>query len=165
MSVHPLSIVTWNHGYPWVTLCASQSSHFCSNTLVRMCSCIITCIYVHLTPYVRFTPTTSHWRSHLQLQVQPLNGCPISILQVQPLNGCPTSKWQSKLWMEVPPESPHFCSHTLVRMFICISTCMHVHLTPNITSIPYAYLYGNIVTPVWHCVCVPSNSFVFPHLV
>ena len=28
MSVHPLSIVTWNHGYPWMTLCVSQSSYF-----------------------------------------------------------------------------------------------------------------------------------------
>ena len=34
----------------------SQSPHFCSNTLFRMCKCICTCIYVHMPPHVSLTP-------------------------------------------------------------------------------------------------------------
>ena len=39
----------------WVPLCdivcLSQSAYFWSHTFVRMCTCINTCIYVHLTPH------------------------------------------------------------------------------------------------------------------
>ena len=44
----------------WVPLYGSvfvsQVSHFCSHTLFRMCTCISTCIYVHLTPHISSTP-------------------------------------------------------------------------------------------------------------
>ena len=44
----------------WVPLYGSvfvsQSSHFCCHTLFRMCTCISTWIYVHLTPHVWSTP-------------------------------------------------------------------------------------------------------------
>ena len=44
----------------WVPLYGSvfvsQSSHFCCHTLFRMCTCISTSIYVHLTPQVCCTP-------------------------------------------------------------------------------------------------------------
>ena len=46
---HPLCIVTWKHGYYCVALCVLQSSHFCSQTLVWMCTCISTYIYANLT--------------------------------------------------------------------------------------------------------------------
>ena len=115
MSVHPLGIVTWNHGYPWVALYVSQSSYFYSNTLVKMCLCIVTCIYVHLTPYIRLTPPTSNWRSNLWMEVPPpmliaaSNGGPLPIggstsdggsslcMEVPPPIGGPTSEWRSHL--------------------------------------------------------------------
>ena len=33
-----------------VSVFVSQSPHFCSNTLFRMCTCISACIYVHMPP-------------------------------------------------------------------------------------------------------------------
>ena len=57
MSVQSLSIVTWKHGFPLCgTVCLSQPSYFCSNTLVRMCICISTIIYVHLTTLCQLHP-------------------------------------------------------------------------------------------------------------
>ena len=44
----------------WQPMCGivslSQSHFFWSQTLVRMCTCISTCIYVHLTPHFILTP-------------------------------------------------------------------------------------------------------------
>ena len=34
------------------TVCVSQSPYFWSHTLIKMCTCISTCIQVHLTPEV-----------------------------------------------------------------------------------------------------------------
>ena len=50
------------HSYmeTWVpvcdTVCMFQSVHLWSHTLFRMCTCISTCVYVHLTPHVSWTP-------------------------------------------------------------------------------------------------------------
>ena len=41
---------SWVH--QCVSACVSQSCYFCSYTLFRMCTCISTWIYVHLTAYV-----------------------------------------------------------------------------------------------------------------
>ena len=38
------------NGFLSMALCGMDPSHFWSYTLVRMCTCISTCIYVHLTP-------------------------------------------------------------------------------------------------------------------
>ena len=57
-------------------------------------------------------------------------------------------------------QSSHFWSHTLVRKCTCISTCIYVNLTPNITSNPYAYIHGNIGCTVF----VQFTSFLLPHL-
>ena len=54
--LHSLSIVTWKHRCHCVTLCVLQSSHFCSQTLVRMCTYISICTFLCLIPHVWFTP-------------------------------------------------------------------------------------------------------------
>ena len=38
------------------TLCVSQSPSFWSHTLIKMCTCITTCLHVNLTYHVCFTP-------------------------------------------------------------------------------------------------------------
>ena len=54
-------------------------------------------------------------------------------------------------------QSSHLWSHTLVRMHICISTCIYVHMTPNVT--------WNIWILTWkhrcHCLC-PSHLISVP---
>ena len=96
----------------WVPLYGSvfvsQVSHFCSHTLFRMCTCISTCIYVHLMPMSG--PAAMH--SLMETWV-PLYGS-VFVSQVS-----------------------HFCSHTLFRMCTCISIGIYVHLTPHISSTPY----------------------------
>ena len=55
IQLHPLCIVTWKHGCYCVALCVLQWSHFGSQTLVRMCTCIsIYTILPTLLPNVCF---------------------------------------------------------------------------------------------------------------
>ena len=62
----PISPQTPMHSYmeTWVcldgTMFVSQSPHFCSHTLFRMCTCISTCTYVHLTPMLAKPPMDSY---------------------------------------------------------------------------------------------------------
>ena len=57
----------------WVPLCGivclSQSPYFCSPTLVRMCTCISTWNYVHLTVHVCYTPMHSLMETWVPLYV------------------------------------------------------------------------------------------------
>ena len=97
----------------WVPLfgivCLLQSSYFWSHTSFRMCTCISTCIYVHLTANVCSIPM----HSLMEIWV-PLYG---SVFVSQ---------------------SPYFCSHTLFGMCTYISICIYVHMTPHFSMIPFA---------------------------
>ena len=57
-------------------------------------------------------------------------------------------------------QSPHFWSHTLVRMWTYISTCTYIYLTPHVCFIPLAYLHGNMGSSVWQCVCCNHSTSV-----
>ena len=127
MSVsHPLN----SYMETWVPLCGtvvvSQWPHFCSHTLVRMYTCISTCIHVHLTPHVCSSPIrgeTSNWRWELHLEVRLLiNGWSSSWrwdlwfelsvwLEVPPVIGGLISDWRSPLWLELPPPIRHLTSN------------------------------------------------------
>ena len=124
----------------WVPLCgivcSSQSPYFCSPTLVRMCTCISTWIYVHLTAHVCSIPMHSLMESWVPLYVSVFVS-----------------------------QSPYFCSLTLFRMCTCISTCIYVHLTAHVCSTPMHSLMANLGAPLGQCVCVPVTSFLFPHIV
>ena len=97
----------------WVPLYGSifvsQSSHFWSDTLFRMCTCISTWIYVYLTPHVSPPPMDSYMESWVPL--------------------CVTASLAQSLY---------FCSYTLFRMCICINTWIYVHLAAYVWSSPYA---------------------------
>ena len=86
------------------TVCVSQSPCFWSYTLVRMCTCISTWIYVHLTAHVCSTP--------MQILMET---------------------WVPLFGSVFMSQSPHFYPHTLFRMCTCISTCIYVHLTPHVS--------------------------------
>ena len=119
----------------WVPLYGSVfvalSPHFCSATLFRMCICISTCIYVHLTGHI-WAPTSYGivwWKL----------GCPC-------LSHCVCVS-----------QSPWLWSHTLFRMCTCISTCIYVQpYSPYLAQPPmYSYM-ENLAAPVWQCVCGQS---------
>ena len=101
--LHCPCTVTYKTWVPLVTLCVSQSSHFWFHTLVRMCTCVSTCMYEQLIPHVCSIPFE---------QIHGKHGCPIGTLCV-----C----WSFLFW-----------STNLVRMCRCINTYMHVSLTPKV---------------------------------
>ena len=49
---HPMHSLMESSVPMYCSVFVSQSPHFCSHTLFRMCTCISICIYVHLTPHV-----------------------------------------------------------------------------------------------------------------
>ena len=91
----------------WVTLdgsvFVSQSPHFCSYTLFRMCSCISTHTYVNLSFKSCFIPFAQFAGTWVPL-------CGIVCLSL----------------------SPYCWSHTLVTVSTCIITCIYVHLTSHV---------------------------------
>ena len=110
---------TWLLLYRTVFVC--QSTHLCSHTLFRMWECISPCTYVH---------PTLHVYSNLLWIVTWKCGCPICHCVCVSQSHC--------LW-----------SHTLVRMYTCITTWFYVELTTHVCSTPYAKLYGNVGDTVW----------------
>ena len=60
LTLHVWSTPMDSYMESWVTLCVTacvfQSPYFCCYTLFRLCTCISTWIYVHLTVYVWSTP-------------------------------------------------------------------------------------------------------------
>ena len=147
----------------WVPLCASvfqsQSHHFWSHTLFRMCTCISTCIYLHPTPHVSSTPY--RWL-HVNL-CSCMWHCvcvPVTLLLITHLVKMCTciSTWihvhltahvcstpyafLMETWVPLcasvfVSHSHQFCSNTLFRMCTCISTCIYLHPTPHVSSTPY----------------------------
>ena len=142
----------------WRCVCVYQSHHFWSHTLFRMCTFISACIYVHPTAHVISTPYGL---------VTRVPGCPCVAVYVcpsQPTSG--HTPWLEcvyasvhvfmSTWLPVVAKplwiatwkpgyhcvcvsySPCFWSHTLIKMWTCISTCIQVHLTPEVCSNPFA---------------------------
>ena len=134
----------------WGPLCGnvfvSQSPHFCSHTLFSMCTCISTCIYVHLTPHVFSTSYCSHPTSvHASVHEFMSTWLPMSALSH--LNSF-MKTWVPLCDIVCLSESSYFWSHTFVRICTCISTCIYVHLTPHFSLIPCGLLHGKMCVPV-----------------
>ena len=147
-------------------MCVSQSPCLCSDTLFRMCTCISTWIYVHLTACHLVHPLCILW-CQVGCPCMAVCLCPSHIISVPtPCLECvpAISTWiyvhltDNVTWctplcivvMEtwVPlygsvfvSQSSYFCCHTLFRMCTCISTCIYVHLTPHISSTTYVHSY------------------------
>ena len=140
-----LWIVTLKVGCPCVSLCVSQSPCLWSGTLFRMCTCISTCNYVHLTAqvwsrsYAYFDgnlgapewqcvciPGISYPFPHLVYNVymhQYMNLCPpdCPCLLPPPMHSF-METWVPLCVTVCVSHSPRLCSHTLFRMYTCIST-------------------------------------------
>ena len=103
-----------------------------------MCTCISTCMHVHLTPNI-----TSKFYGY-------------SIWTHQYF--CMALSYMC--------QSTHLGSHTLFRMCTCISPCTCVHLSPHVWSTTPMDSYMEMwVQPLCHCVCVPLTLLVVTHLV
>ena len=132
--LQPVCIVWWK---PWVPLFAtvhvSQSPCIVwSHTLFRMCTCIITCIYVHLTSHVCSTP-----------YAQFDGNC-----------------WYPCMAVCLFPSYHHLCSHTLFRTCTCISTWIYVHLTVHVCSLPLCLVSWKLGCPCLSlCLCSSNPAF------
>ena len=155
----------------------SQSPHFCSHTLFRMCTCISTWIYVHLTVLIWSSPMHSlmanSWYPCIAVCL-----CPSHLISVPtPCLECVHASVHEFMstWLPIsaPPcmhslmeicvplygsvfvsQSPHFCSHTFFPMCTCISTWIYVHLTVHVCYPPLCIVSWKPGCPyVLLCVC------------
>ena len=98
VSSTPYGLVTWEPGCICVAVCVCSSHPASGHTpCFRMCTCISTWIYVHLTANVYCTPMHSLMES-----------------------------WASLSGIVCLSQSPPFWPHTLVRMCTCINTWIYV---------------------------------------
>ena len=97
----------------WQCVCVFQSPYHWSHTLIKMCTCISTCIHVHLTDHVCFT----FWNSDMDIWVPLCGNVCMCVCVLQ--SAC--------LWC-----------HTLIKMCTCISTCIYVNLSSELWYTPFA---------------------------
>ena len=144
---------------PWLE-CVHASGHLCMCSWLPMSAwpiCIVTwkhgypcaCPYYCLSDPILWLEC-EHVTVHMYISSQLPHVCSI-----------PMNSYMENVWHNVS-ESPLFWSHTLVRMCTCISTYMHVYLTPMSVALP---LHSYIGTWVLMCdtVCVPVIPLLAPH--
>ena len=114
----------------WVPLYSSvflsQSPHFCSYTLFRMCTCIyVACLCCHT--FFRMCTISSTWiYVHLTTHVSSIPYAQFYGILCAPMCHC------------VCPSHPACGPLILFRMCACISTWLYVHLAAHIWSTSYA---------------------------
>ena len=155
---HPLWIVIWKSGCPcvglWLCLnnptsvptpwleCAHASVHVYMSTWLPMSGAPLLHSYmqtqVSLCVCSNQTPSSSTPSLACVLaSVHVFMSIWLPILGSSPLQSY-IETWVSLCTTVCVYQSSHFWYHTLVRMCTCISTCIYVHLTSNITSNSYA---------------------------
>ena len=172
------------HSYmqTWVALCV------CSNQpiLFSMCTCISTCIDIHLTPHVSYTPwnggLTSDKRCHLQSEVKPPIGGGTSNWRWG-LHSKKTHQLQLELhgslgahvWHCVCPSHPAGgpkpwlkCLHASVHVYIAtwLTMCASPHLNSYMET--WMFLCGNVYVSQSPCMwampwlkCVHASVYVY----
>ena len=125
-------------GCPCVALCVSSSPLFWSHTLVGMCTCISTCMHVHLTSMSAITPLHSHMQTWVALCVfQSWHFLSHTLIRMCTcIHACmcrwDTSDWKwetSNLRWEIPMSAwplciitwKHGCSY--LALCVCASHC------------------------------------------
>ena len=175
--IHPLCIVAWKHGSHWCgTVLCCISSDLWSHTVVRMCTCITTCIYVNLSSEYCSSPLCIVPWKHgyhcvsLCFAVIPLLfpdlGQNVYMHQYMyfclPDSQClvpPHLHTYMKRWIPLCGtvcvfQSLYFWSHTLFKMCTCISTLIYVHLTAHVCCTPFEQFHEKHEYPcVTWCVC------------
>ena len=109
MSGPPLWIVTWKVGCPCVSL------HVCPSHLNFVPTPCLECVHASVHEFM------STWL----LMSGPL---PMHSLM---------ETWVPLYGSVFVSQSSYFCSHTLFRMCLCISTYIYVHLPPHVSSTSY----------------------------
>ena len=136
----------------YVSVFVSQSPQFCSNTLLRMCTCISACIYVHPTahvsstryglvtwepgcPYVALCVCHNHplssptpWLECVHTSVHVFMSTSLPVLAKHPMDSYMV-RWIPVCGSVSVSQSPYLWSHILIKICSCISTCNQVHFT------------------------------------
>ena len=158
--VHPLCIVWWKSGCPFMAVC------LCPSHLISVATPCLECVHASVHEFM----STLHPMSGPPLWIVTWKvGCPCVSLHVCHIHpGCGAtpclecvhasvhefmSTWL--LMSGTPPmhilmeilaplygnvfvsQLSYFCCHTLFRMCTCISTWIYVYLTPHVWSTPY----------------------------
>ena len=142
-SMHSL-METWN---PCVALCICHNHPTSSHTPWLECVHASVHVFMPTWLYVRLTPPTSYWRSHLQLEIQPLNGGPTS-------KADPSSKWRSPLKHSSSVPTPWLeCVYASVHIWI--SAWFLLSTPPLLHS-----LHANMGDTVWQWMFVAMNPLL-----
>ena len=125
-------------------LCLSQSTYFWSHTIVRMCTCIITCIYVHLTPH-------------------------FSLMPCRELHG----KMCAPVWQHFVSHSPHYvastcmeCVHAPVHVLMwtwvlnSAPSPIHSYFGSSVWQCVYCSYLFSVSTPCLECVHALVHVFM-----
>ena len=108
--VHPLCIVWWKPGCPCMAVC------LCPSHLISVATPCLECVHASVHEFM----STLH-----------------------PMSGPPPMDSYMESWVPLcvtlsVSHSPWLWSHTLFRLFTCISTWIYVHLAAYVGSTPYA---------------------------
>ena len=98
--VHPLCIVWWKPGCPFMVVC------LCPSHLISVATPCLECVHA---PVHEFMST-----------LHPMSGSPYM--------DCYMESWVPLCVTACVFQSPYFCSYTLFRLCTCISTWIYVHL-------------------------------------
>ena len=153
----PLWIVTWKHGCSCMALC------MCPSQLISVSTPCLECVHesVHVfmstwLPMLAKLPMGSYmepgflyeslcvcpshpscgptpWLKYVNASVHVYMSTWLT-MSVSPLLNSYMETWVLLYGTVVVSHRPHLCSHTLVRICMCISTCIHVHLTSYVCS-------------------------------
>ena len=167
------------------TVCVFKSLYFCPHTLFRMCTCISTCIYAHLTLHVCSTPMHSYMETWVPMCdtvcvccIHPTSGATpwlecvfasVHVFMSTWLQMSPETTMHSYVETWVPlygtvfvSQSPHFCSHALFRKCTCISTCIYVIQSSKFCSTPL-HRYVETWIPMCGMVCMFQSVHFWSH--
>ena len=117
----PVFILTWKHEFLCATVFVCWSCNFCSHTLFRMCTCISTCLSVHMTPHECPCVAVCVCPSHPASGHTPWLACIQASVHVY------TSTW---LPMSVHPLCIVWWKHGCACVALCVC---HIHPTSSHT--------------------------------
>ena len=121
----------------WIPLCGSVCPSHTAYGTIPLLECVHASVHVFMSTWLPISPQTP-MHSYMEKWV-PLYG-PVFVSQ-----------------------SPHFCSHTLLRICTCISTCIYVNHSSTFCSTPLDS-YMESWVPLCSSVCVPVTLLLVIYL-
>ena len=185
----PLCLVSWKLGCPYLSLCLCPIHPACVPTILfRMCTCISTCIYVHLTAHDYGPALCIVWWKFGCPYLSLCMCVPVTLLVVPlPCLECVHASVHEFMSTWLPIAGPPLMHRLMETVYPCMAVCL---FPSNLICIPtpclecvHASVYVIMCTwlprsgpdpmhslmetwmPLYSCVFVSQSPHLFPHLV